>query len=95
MSVTHVLVIAADIGAAEAWLTRLDLRGNRNRRDTDVSLQTWRVSTPPSTAFLDFIQQRTQHLLGQPSRQLMNRFMCLIERGQECRVRRIGSPWCR
>jgi hypothetical protein len=47
-----------------------------------VHLQTWRVSTPSSAAFLDFMQQRTQHLLGQPSRQLMNRCMCLIECGQ-------------
>jgi hypothetical protein len=39
----------------------------------------------PSEVFLDFIQQRAQHLLGQPSRQLMNRCMCLIERGQERR----------
>jgi hypothetical protein len=87
ISVTHVLIIGADIGAAEAWsLRRLDLRGNRNRRDPDVHPQTWRVSTPPSAAFLDFLQQRTQHLLGQPSRrQLMNRCMCLIERGQERR----------
>jgi hypothetical protein len=84
--VTHVLIIGADIGAAEAWsLRRLDLRDNRSRRDPDVHLQTWRVSTPPSAAFLDFMQQRTQHLLGQPSRQLMNRCMCLIERGQERR----------
>lgn len=83
---THVLIIGAGIRAAEAWgLTRLDLRGNRNRRDPDVHLQTWRVSTPPSAAFLDFMQQRTQHLLGQPSRQLMNRCMCLIERGQQRR----------
>jgi hypothetical protein len=60
----------------------LSCAGNRSRRDTDVHLQTWRVSTPSSAAFLDFMQQRTQHLLGQPSRQLMNRSMCLIERGQ-------------
>jgi hypothetical protein len=90
ISATHVLV-SADIRAAEAWgLTRLDLRANGNRREPEVHLQTWRVSTPPSAAFLDFIQQRTQHLLGQPSRQLMNRRMCLIERGQERRGH--GSP---
>ena len=83
---THVLIIGADIGAAEAWsLRRLDLRDNCSRRDPDVHLQTWRVSTPPSAAFLDFMHQRTQHLLGQPSRQLVNRCMCLIERGQERR----------
>jgi hypothetical protein len=81
--VTHVLIIGADIGAAEAWsLRRLDLRDNRSRRDPDVHQQTWRVSTPPSAAILDFIQQRTQHLLGQPSRQPMYRCMCLIECGQ-------------
>ena len=33
--------------------------------------------------FLDFVQQRAQHLLGQPSRQLMNHCLCLIERGPE------------
>jgi hypothetical protein len=37
--------------------------------------------------FLDFMQQRAQHLLGQPPRQLMNRCVCLIERGQQRRGR--------
>jgi hypothetical protein len=88
--VTHLLIIVlirgADIRAAEAWwLKRLDLRGNRNLRGTDARLQTWRVSKPPSAAFLDFIQHCAQRLLGQPARQLMNRCMCLIERGQERR----------
>jgi hypothetical protein len=75
-----VMVISgADIRAAEAWgLMRLDQRDNRTLCDTEVHLQTWRVSTRPLAAFLDFIQQRTQHLLGQPLRQLMNRCMCLI-----------------
>ena len=66
-------------------LTRVDLRSNRHRRDTDVHLQPWRVAAPSSPAFLDLVQQRTPHLLGQPSRQLMNRRVYLIERGQERR----------
>jgi len=53
----------------------------------DVRLQSWRVSTPPSAVFLDFLQQRAQRLLGQPPRQLMNRGVCLIERGQQRRGR--------
>jgi hypothetical protein len=77
------VISGADIRAAEAWgLMRLDQRDNRTLCDTDVHLQTWRVSTPSLAAFLDFMQQRTQHLLGQPLRQLMNRCMCLIECGQ-------------
>jgi hypothetical protein len=36
---------------------------------------------------LGFLQQRAQRLLGEPPRQLMNRCVCLIERGQQRRGR--------